>query len=434
MGNMVKTAVQSVDLVNVRTQLAAGEKATLETPSESRKRKRLQEKCCCSDDSAMEVVLALNSGSKEMDPMGVFAKVMETGVEVLCWRHLRMFAGDAVGLLNSGMENKELRDRLRRVYGSQQDLDSFKRDDQHWFRKSSDVRRTNLGRFPAIPPPPFKLNAPAIFARFAGENSWETWQKDGTIHVKKLAGYLEDEMDSIETEFDMYRHHVRIDPSNPSTGFLRHMYYSLFQQVLRMDPVIYALTVAGRPDHNPCLISYPNIVESHHTASLHTDTNVVQLVEDRVGCSNITTSISLDDEDEKGCTVVVKGIQHRLDQWVQKMETDGTPLLKNSRTSSLGKDYLPEHWDTYGEPVPIPCERFDFTMSLPEILRGDLYPHTVSYLYWLPRHSCPSAFSGFDNHPRQEIGGSPFVGLEFSHESRTSLQFHLHLCRDHQPR
>jgi hypothetical protein len=66
--------------------------------------------------STTSQVVALNSGSKEMGAMALF-EVMETGLELLCWRHLRVFPGDAVRLFNSGM-NKELQERLRRLYDS----------------------------------------------------------------------------------------------------------------------------------------------------------------------------------------------------------------------------------------------------------------------------------------------------------------------------
>ena len=45
------------------------------------------------------------------------------------------------------------------------------------------------------PEPEFRFNTRAIFTRFRGENSWDTWERDGTIVVKNLAGYLEDELD-----------------------------------------------------------------------------------------------------------------------------------------------------------------------------------------------------------------------------------------------
>jgi hypothetical protein len=66
--NMRKQIVQSVDLVNVRIQLAAEKTLTVGTARECRKRKRSQEKCCCADDSVMEMVVGLNSGSTDMDP------------------------------------------------------------------------------------------------------------------------------------------------------------------------------------------------------------------------------------------------------------------------------------------------------------------------------------------------------------------------------
>jgi hypothetical protein len=91
--------------------------------------------------------------------------------------------------------------------------------------------------FRPLPELEFRFNARAILTRFGGENSWDTWERDGTIVVKNL-GYLEDEMDSITIEFDMYRYNYRPDPSHASMGFLRNMVHSLSQQVLPMDPVI----------------------------------------------------------------------------------------------------------------------------------------------------------------------------------------------------
>jgi hypothetical protein len=43
-------------------------------------------------------------------------------------------------------------------------------------------------------------------------------------------------------------------------------------------------------------------------------------------------------------------------------------LPRDSRTSALKNHYHREDWDEYGTPVPEPCGRFDFGMSLPEII------------------------------------------------------------------
>jgi hypothetical protein len=53
--------------------------------------------------------------------------------------------------------------------------------------------------------------------------------------VRKLAGYLENEMEPIGTKLDMYLHHHRPDPSHAGMGFVRNMFHGLVQQVLRMD-------------------------------------------------------------------------------------------------------------------------------------------------------------------------------------------------------
>jgi Phytanoyl-CoA dioxygenase (PhyH) len=152
------------------------------------------------------------------------------------------------------------------------------------------------------------------------------------------------------------------------------MSHSLVQQVLRMDPVIYALMAAGRPDHNTWLVSYPYVAKctskGQHTEFLHTDTNIVQLVEDGVGRNKLTSSISLDDEDENGCTKVVPGMHHKSEEWLDKMQDSANPMSKDTLTSDFKKHYDSQDWSEFGKPVPVPCGRFDFRMSLPEIIHG----------------------------------------------------------------
>jgi Phytanoyl-CoA dioxygenase (PhyH) len=192
--------------------------------------------------------------------------------------------------------------------------------------------------------------------------------------MQKLAAYLEDEMDCIGVEFEMYQHHCAPDPSHACMGFVRNMFHSLVQQVLRMDPVIYALTAAGRPDHNTWLVSYPCVAKctskGQHTEFLHTDTNIVQLVEDGVGRNKLTSRISLDDEDENGCTKVVPGMHHKLEEWLDKMQDSVNSMSKDTLTSNLKKHYDSEDWSEFRKPVPVPCGRFDFRMSLLEIIHG----------------------------------------------------------------
>jgi DNA-directed RNA polymerase delta subunit len=80
---------------------------------------------------------------------------------------------------------------------------------------------------------------------------------------------------------------------------------------------------------------FHRLTASFTNGFLHTDTNFVQLGEDGVGRDKLTSNISLDDDDEKGCTVVVKGKQHRLDERVEEKQKWLTPLGKDRETSAI---------------------------------------------------------------------------------------------------
>jgi hypothetical protein len=65
---------------------------------------------------------------------------------------------------------------------------------------------------------------------------------------------------------------------------------------------------------------------------------------------------------------VVKGMQHKLHEWVDKMQKSS----KDTRMSDLKDCYLREAWCKYGTPVPFPCGRFDFRMSLPGTRKSNI--------------------------------------------------------------
>ena len=58
-------------------------------------------------------------------------------------------------------------------------------------------------------------------------------------------------------EFDMYLAHLRMINQKPNYGWLRNMYYSLSQQVMRQDPLYFTIYCTLRPDQNTNLVSYP---------------------------------------------------------------------------------------------------------------------------------------------------------------------------------
>ena len=90
------------------------------------------------------------------------------------------------------------------------------------------------------PTPAFDFNAQAIFDRYAQDNTaWEQFEKDGTININGFFDYLmaEDVFLLVSEEFDMYKYHLRDDLGGEARrGWMRHMFYSVTQQIARQDP------------------------------------------------------------------------------------------------------------------------------------------------------------------------------------------------------
>jgi hypothetical protein len=134
-GKMMEKYGETMDIANVHREIAA-EKGVVELSTLStNKPKRSDKRCKCKDEEVLELVVALSSKNKSMDRRKAFEKVMRNGLDVLCKQHLRIFAGDAVGLLNSRIKNDGLRDWLEMLYDARDDWDSFTTENRHWFRK-----------------------------------------------------------------------------------------------------------------------------------------------------------------------------------------------------------------------------------------------------------------------------------------------------------
>ena len=83
----------------------------------------------------------------------------------------------------------------------------------------------------------------------------------------------------------MYNHHLRQINRKDNMGWLRNMYYSLSQQLMRQDPAYYIAYVALYLDSAWHLISYPYYakyaVVSSNTAFKHININIPHLIADR---------------------------------------------------------------------------------------------------------------------------------------------------------
>ena len=81
----------------------------------------------------------------------------------------------------------------------------------------------------------------------------------------------------------MYLYHLRDEQDGQKRqGWMRYMFYSLIQQLVRQDPVYYALIAAARLDKNTQLICYPYYVKyqvkGESTSFAYFDINVDKFV------------------------------------------------------------------------------------------------------------------------------------------------------------
>ena len=143
-----------------------------------------------------------------------------------------------------------------------------------------------------------------------------------------------------------------------------------------MDPLVYVLTVAARGDNNWRLISVPYYVkdaqEGESTQFHHLDLNMKNYIEHGWGLNAIQGSLSLDDENDNGCTVIVKGFHKYISQWWENVKEcigeEKLPSGENTNFTSL----LYNHADKqqYGNFEPVPCTRGALRLTRADIPHG----------------------------------------------------------------
>ncbi|KAI9862358.1 MAG: hypothetical protein M1813_004834 [Trichoglossum hirsutum] len=194
----------------------------------------------------------------------------------------------------------------------------------------------------------FTFDTAKIFERFASARAWQVWQRDGTMVIGSIFDYLNlpGIMSSIDVEFAIYRHHHHNLSGKSRLGWLRNMFYSLIQQLVRQDPVWYAIIASARPDKNWRLISYPYITKGtdaggETTGFLHLDLNTSKFVQDGGGGNLLSSSMSLDNEESDGCTVVVPGFHRYIKEWYARRlgrGEDPAGFTTNCSTSYRAED------------------------------------------------------------------------------------------------
>jgi hypothetical protein len=309
-------------------------------------------------------------------------------LSTFCYDHIRVYFSKAVGLMSNNARGRaRFEARILALHAHLQgggDYSAFvaSKSGDAWFNVTvRDVRHSDAWRpfrYPHISTEDPVIDCNEIFERFTGDPySYETFTETGNIIIADLFAYLNAaEMRAfIDTEFAIYRYHFRPSPGVATKGFLRNCFYSLIQQACRMDPAYYMVNVAARPNHQWRLISYPYVAKGteagESTGFMHLDINLDKYFsDDRIGFDQLTSSLSLDDEDEDNCTLLVSGFMHYAEEWNERVKERLDIEALTGRTTEALKNYLKEDAMLYGDPKPFPCPAFGVRLTHPATIHG----------------------------------------------------------------
>ncbi|KAI9753313.1 MAG: hypothetical protein M4579_005232, partial [Chaenotheca gracillima] len=173
-------------------------------------------------------------------------------------------------------------------------------------------------------------------------------------------------------EFALYRHHLSTVSGRPHQGWLRNMFYSLTQQMLRQDPVWWVANATARSDGCWRLQTHPYIVKDasagDRTGFLHLDMRIdVPDITETANTMPLSSSVSLEPEDEENCTIVVPGFHQHLEEWVADLRRHG-PLPSATGTINCQQRYGAEERRRWGPPVPEPCPEYGLRLTRPELI------------------------------------------------------------------
>ena len=316
------------------------------------------------------------------------------GFGSVCYAHCRAVAGRA-GLVVNGLNHRDLMQRILSVHEARLTIGKLKTDPEtyRWFRRSHRPQRPSdsLGPYKHRPtsPAPFSYDQEALLRSFDDDGVSERWKRDGTVNTDVFSWWFKTAIgDIVLSEFDMYRHHLRDINGRSNWGWLRNMFHSIGQQLMREDPVYYMLYAALRPDRHWRLISYPYYAKyaqkGDSTFFRHIDLNLPDLLSNGRGSAQIQGTVSLDDETDDNCTELLPGMHRRLGEWWEL-------CVKRGAKSDTFVHRITEHMYTNRDAskfgikwTSVPCRRGEARVTLPHIPHGSHGPATGTRRTMLP--------------------------------------------------
>jgi hypothetical protein len=345
---------------------------------------------------------ALKRETERLKAAQQFRTYVEQGVAV-CARHVKATA-TAVGL-RTRFSADVLSQRLTTYAGSRSTVGNLKAASATywWFAQAvrglhpEEIRgvfKYDVAR--AADPIAFRPHHEHILQQMQGAYGVaiaQEYEAVGTVNVPIFGWWFEEHdtltLDGVrysiaelaKLEMSMYEWHFRKESGNSgSLGWLRNMYHSGIQQLLRQDPEYYRLYVALRPDHHWRLMTYPYYAKlsqaGDSTFFRHIDLNITQYLIDGRGGAMIQGSVSLDDETLTMCTEMLLGMHlpGKIQEWygrVKERIKDKNILDAFVNRIQDKKIWSAEDAAHFGRDFePVPCKAGDARISSPLLPHG----------------------------------------------------------------
>jgi len=314
--------------------------------------------------------------SNDID-MKQLRKIINTGLDKVCHQHHRYLAGTQG--LKTSKSKEELAHRLTEI-SLHDDSARVCKSHPDWFTQTYLQKQGYVqeGIYRSLPRPAvtFSFNASQVFERCLGPGMWARWLADGTLIAPNAFAYLSSVQEQIDHEFDMYRHHLSLQYKDSRRGWLRNMYYSVIQQVLRQDPLWYAVTTSARFDKQWRLIAFPYYTKDtdpgESLAFKHLDINLMKYIDENAdGSALLSSSIAFDDEDEDNCTTTVLGFHRFIRQWANRLlERGDIEKGFTGHSTNCNQIYRSQDQRDFGNHTPTPCPAFGLRITRPDVIHG----------------------------------------------------------------
>ncbi|KAJ5217659.1 uncharacterized protein N7469_011284 [Penicillium citrinum] len=338
--------------------------------------------------------------------------------EKICDRHTRALCS-MLGLYIRQFTHAELLSRLNYAARQIGDWDKFVAKKVEWFSaKKLDfhVVRTSFRLEPRPEQPRIAalsqtgLSLEDVCTRVYGTPRFDGSVKDrdiqekGSVILPGLFAWLEDDISNVKgvdelgaelgirvenllqlihVEFDMYDYHYSPAVARARMGWNRSMFHSLAQQLTRQDVCYYAAYVAARPDHAWRLISFPYYTKSAYpgedTEFIHIDLAIGDYLATGRGGYALQGSVSFTDEDEDNCSIVLPMLHKReILQRYWDMIKDDPDASVTGHTVAIapwmwGPEFIRELGTDFERAI---CMKGDVRLTLPTIPHGSNGPAT----------------------------------------------------------